>query len=238
MGGLLRTTGCCSDPDPLAKRGEFDVTAGKGLLTAPARFARRNPPLLLKNVIPQCGSKMITPRTGRKRGRPPKAFLHDQERYALGWIAGIMAAEPNIDFEHAALYALALYEPRSKPVELPASPLKHARRLKLSRKTQDLLKRGYHLFSWNVADSADPNYVQNRTDTLRKKAARFKNDPVAQCWLYHMRVVYMTFHEALLGRIAFDSAELIIKARAREANELEYAERHLLPILRGVLRGQ
>jgi hypothetical protein len=146
-----------------------------------------------------------------------------------------MAAESNIDFEHAALYALALYEPSSKPIELPASPLKYARRLKLSTKTQDLLKSGYRIFSWKVVDSADPNRTRNRTDTLRKKAARFKDDPVAQRWLYHLRIVYITFHTALLGRLAYRIAEMIIKINAQAANELEYAERHLLPSLREAL---
>jgi hypothetical protein len=166
---------------------------------------------------------MATKRTGRLRGRPKKSFLSDPQRYALAFLDAVMLIL-KLEFEPAARLVLSYVD--GKPMEIPPQPLKRARRLQLSQRTQRLLKEG-----WTLTWFETPHTVHGRIDALRKKEKRFASDESAQAWLFRMRSAWV----ALLCRDRYGpAAELLILTYASAAGERQYAEGCMLPFLRAL----
>jgi hypothetical protein len=178
---------------------------------------------------------MVTPRTGRPRGRPStlKACTRDPDRHVLA-LAGLFGRlYPQLDFEHAVLAALAILH--GEPVALPAEPLRQARRLKLTRRQIRKLEQGWRLEKWGTPEEEgrDGEAGTRAAERLRKKIARVVGDRGVTRWRGLMGLAWGVWLAAQHGAWPVDgpSAEAAIRTYAGLAGEAEFARAVMLPRL-------
>jgi hypothetical protein len=85
----------------------------------------------------------------RNRGRPKgstKSFLTDPDRFVVSMIDGLEAVNPQLKFEHIAMFAI--YFHHDLQIEMGPNPLLYVRRLKLSKEVREKLCDGYHIQRW------------------------------------------------------------------------------------------
>jgi hypothetical protein len=159
----------------------------------------------------------------RTRGRPKgtgKAFGTDPDRHVIGLVDGLRISSPDTKFEYAAMFSI--YFHRRDRIALHANPLQSARRLGLSARVQEQLRRGWQLHQWGPVHRLNQNdLIGGQVDRIRKKMARFANDPAAARWRYYMALAWASL---------LSSPNVgIIEAAAREAGELAYFQTVMLP---------
>jgi hypothetical protein len=157
-----------------------------------------------------------------KRGRPKgtgKAFSTDPDRLVIGMVDGLLISSPGIKFEHAVMFSI--YFHRREQIALPADPLQSVRRLGLSTRVQEQLRQGWQLQQWGPENPPNHDVIGGQVDRIRKKMARFANDPAAAGWRYYMGRAWAS----LLSTPNI----WIIEAAVREADELAYFKTTMLP---------
>jgi hypothetical protein len=158
----------------------------------------------------------------RARGRPKgtgKAFSTDPDRHVIGLVDGLRVSSPDIKFEHAVMFSI--YFHRQDQIALPAAPLQSVRRLGLSARVQGQLRQGWRLQQWGAGDRPNRDVIGGQVDRIRKKMARFTNDSAAARWRHYMTLAWASLLSAPnIG---------LIEATIREAGELAYFKRMMLP---------
>jgi hypothetical protein len=161
----------------------------------------------------------------RNRGRPKgstKSFLTDPDRFVVSMIDGLEAVNPQLKFEHIAMFAI--YFHHDLQIEMGPNPLMYVRRLKLSKEVREKLCDGYHIQRWGPdKHSYNADKIGNRVDTIRRKIERLSVNTEATRWRYYMRLLW-TF---LLSAPNAELAATVV----REAAEEDYVLNKLLPKL-------
>ena len=156
--------------------------------------------------------------TKKARGRPKgtgKAFSKDPDRHVIGMVDGLLIHSPGIKFEHAAMYSI--YFHRRERIALPADPLQSIRRLRLSARVQEQLRQGRRLQQWGPEDRPNHDEIGGQVDRIRKKMARFANDPAAKRWRYYICLAWASLLSA--PNIGIVETAVIIETAVREADE-------------------
>lgn len=171
--------------------------------------------------------------TKRTRGRPKgtgKTFRTDPDRLVIGMVDGLLISSPDIKFEHAAMFSI--YFHRREQIALPADPLQWVRRLGLPTRVQEQLRQGRRLQQWGPEDRPNHDEIGGQVDRIRKKMARFANDPAAKRWRYCMGLAWASLLNA--PNIGIVETAVIIETAVREADELTYYETTMLPFAKNV----
>jgi hypothetical protein len=185
---------------------------------------------------------MVTPRTGRDRGRPSTlaTWARDPDRHVMALTGVFGRLYPRLEFELAVPAALATL--RGAPVELPAKPLKHARRLKLTRRQIRAIERGYHLEACDLPekDGRDGKVGKRVVERLRKKFARVAGNPDVTRWRGLMGMAWGAWLAASRGAWPIDGpgTEEVVLAFADQAGEGKFARNVMLPRLPAATRAQ
>jgi hypothetical protein len=161
----------------------------------------------------------------KKRGRPKgstKSFLTDPDRFVIAMIDGLEAVNPQLKFEHIAMFAIYFHQ--DLQIEMPPNPLQFERRLQLSPEVHQKLHDGWHIQRWGPdKHSHNADKIGNRVDTFRNKIERVSTRNEAKRWRHYMRILWTS----LLGAPNAQLAETAVRQVAEE----DYVRNRLLPKL-------
>ena len=153
---------------------------------------------------------MVSPQTGRPRGRPPYDFLRDPERYAIAYIdaLGVLGTSETDAFKIAA----------AQIVGVPIG----------CRTVDPRRKRGRGLVGGGELVNYDngPTTIVGKADTLRRKFKR-PMSPEERVWRLAMGRAFLL---ALRGK-DWDRCASKIEELAKSVGEAAYAQTVLLPLL-------
>ena len=147
----------------------------------------------------------------RPRGRPKgtgKAFSTDRDRYVIALTDALLAT--GVKFEHAAM--LAIYFHWRDRIALPVDALHSVRRLGLSVRVQEHLRKGWRLQQWGPRVRPNRDVIGGQVDRIRKKRQRLTADPTAERWRYYMALAWAslaaltTFGSEVIARYVFFAA--------------------------------
>jgi hypothetical protein len=152
---------------------------------------------------------MVTPRTGRPRGRPPYDFLHDSERYAIPFIDAlvVLGTSETDAFKIAA-------------AQIVGTPM-GGQTVDPRRKRGRGLVRGGVLVNYDEGST-----IVGKADTLRRKFKR-PMSPEERVW---RRAMGRAFLLALRGKDLHRCVSKI-EELAKSVGEAAYAQTMLLPLL-------
>lgn len=152
---------------------------------------------------------MVSPQTGRLRGRPPYDFLHDPERYAIAFIDALVA--------HGTSETNAFRIASAQIVGMPMG----------LRTIEPRRKRGRGVVSGGVQINYDgKTKIEGKATTLRRKFKRSMR-PEEHVWRVTMgRAFLLALRGKDLHRCASKIEEL-----AKSVGEARYAQAVLLPLL-------
>jgi hypothetical protein len=172
---------------------------------------------------------MVTPRTGKPRGRPPQNWLQDPDRHVIA-LADVLEGNFAQPPERALLLAWAILH--GEPVQLAANLLRSARRLGLRNQTRRRLEVGWKMASWRAPEIEREQAIER----LSKKAKRLANDPTAARWRYSVGAAWLTLLNTREPRahtvvMAPSTAEKVIIAMMQRAEEESFAHEVMLPLL-------
>jgi len=123
----------------------------------------------------------------RRRGRPPKQFGTDPDRYVIAMVDGLRLANPKNKLNQ--LIAFAIYFMRGEQVSLPDNPAKMARRLKIGDENVGRLNAGWKMQTWGIRTDT----IDSEISRIAKKMKRLERDVEAQNWRDYVGTAWAVF---------------------------------------------